>query len=151
MLAKKIWFDLSDWYKNEWLITLEYMIVYYILAIYNSHMVEPTKRKSPIFLEYLGPTNNNSIFCRKYYKGKFGGKNRWIQAIKRVLTDDNAEFIGVLYKTPRINNRSKLLRPQSKILLGGFSPKIFEYCQIWKSYIGGLAIFWIFEQFYNNI
>jgi hypothetical protein len=58
------------------------MIVYYILAIYNSHMVEPTKRKWHIFLEYLGPTNNNSIFAENIIKANLGERTDAFKLLK---------------------------------------------------------------------
>jgi hypothetical protein len=45
-------------------------------------MVEPTKRKWHIFLEYLGPTNNNSIFAENIIKANLGERTDAFKLLK---------------------------------------------------------------------
>ena len=71
--------------------------------------------------------------------------------MKKIWTDDTVEFNGYFYKIPKsIINPKPIQKPHPKILLGGFSPKMFErMVKYGDGYIGALA--GSFEYFHNSI
>jgi alkanesulfonate monooxygenase SsuD/methylene tetrahydromethanopterin reductase-like flavin-dependent oxidoreductase (luciferase family) len=71
--------------------------------------------------------------------------------MKKIWTDDVVEFNGEFYKIPKsIIGPKPIQKPHPKILLGGFSPKMFErMVKYGDGYIGSLAS--SFEYFHNLI
>jgi len=69
-------------------------------------------------------------------------QDEFIQAIKKVWTDDVVEFNGEFYNIPASRIGPKpVQKPHPKILLGGFGPKTFERIANYANgYLGALAI-----------
>ncbi len=68
-------------------------------------------------------------------------QDEFIQAMKRVWTDDVVEFHGKFYNIPASKIGPKpVQKPHPKILLGGFSPKTFQriakYANGWLGVVG---------------
>jgi len=69
-------------------------------------------------------------------------QDEFIQAIKKVWTDDVVEFNGEFYKiSPSKIDPKPVQKPHPKILLGGFGPKTFErIAKFADGYLGALAM-----------
>jgi len=76
------------------------------------------------------------------FKRRGARQDEFIQAIKKVWTDDVVEFNGEFYNIPASKIDPKpVQKPHPKILLGGFGPKTFERIANYANgYLGALAI-----------
>ncbi len=76
------------------------------------------------------------------FENRGNRQNEFLEALKRVWTDDIVEFKGKFYNIPASNIGSKpLQKPHPRILLGGFSSKTFQriakYSDGWLGVVGG--------------
>ena len=99
----------------------------------------------------IGWSKDEYLAANIPYEKRGERANEILQAMKKVWTDDTVEFNGYFYKIPKsIINPKPIQKPHPKILLGGFSPKMFErMVKYGDGYIGALA--GSFEYFHNSI
>jgi probable F420-dependent oxidoreductase len=99
----------------------------------------------------IGWSKDEYLAANIPYEKRGERANEILEAMKKVWTDDVVEFNGDFYKIPKsIINPKPIQKPHPKILLGGFSPKMFErMVKYGDGYIGSLA--GSFEYFHNLI
>ena len=99
----------------------------------------------------IGWSKDEYLAANIPYEKRGERANEILEAMKKVWTDDVVEFNGDFYKIPKsIINPKPIQKPHPKILLGGFSPKMFErMVKYGDGYIGSLA--GSFEYFHNII